>query len=224
MSHDSDQLSIDTFTLGTYQTNCYVVSRPGGNAWLIDVGQHPQPMFDHVEQAGLTVEKIILTHAHVDHVAGLAEATQRYPGVPIYIHDAERDFPGDASLNLSIYIAQPLVAPDPTDTLAHGDTLELDGITFEVRHTPGHSPGGITLYQPDHAVALVGDTLFANSIGRFDFPTSDGPLLMRSIHEQLLTLPDDTRVLPGHNAETTVGHERTHNQYLRDTKLNQAIE
>lgn len=218
MKNDS-VLDLETFTLGDFQTNCFVVYRPGRAAWLIDVGQDPGPMLDFVEQAELSVEKIILTHAHADHIAGVAEALQRFPGTPIYIHEAEKDFPADASLNLSIYISQPIVAPDPTDTLTHGQSLDLDGLLFEIRHTPGHSPGGITLVQPDNHLAIVGDTLFANSIGRFDFPTSDGPLLIKSIHEQLLTLPDDTRALPGHGPETTIGRERESNPYLRKTDL-----
>ncbi len=216
---DKPALTIDIFPCGDFQTNCFVVSRPSGVAWLVDVGQHPGVMLDYVEESGLKIEKIVLTHAHADHIAGVAEAVQRFPGTPIYIHEAEQDFPGDAALNLSLYIGRPLVAPDPTHTLAHRDTLDLDGLTFDIRHTPGHSPGGITLYQTQHATAIVGDTLFAQSIGRFDFPTSDGPLLIRSIHEQLLTLPDDTRVLPGHGEETTIGHERAHNPYLRETDL-----
>ncbi|MEM1108429.1 MAG: MBL fold metallo-hydrolase [Planctomycetota bacterium] len=216
---DSSTLSIDIFALGDFQTNCFVVSRPSKSAWLIDVGQRPAEMLDHVEAAGLSVEKIILTHAHADHIEGVAEALQRFPDTPIYIHKAEKDFLSDASLNLSLYLSQPVVAPDPTDVLVHGQALELDGIVFEVRHTPGHSPGGITLYQPELATAIVGDTLFAQSIGRYDFPTSDGPLLIKSIHKQLLTLPDDTRVLPGHGPETTIGRERQANPYLQQTDL-----
>lgn len=222
MTDELRTLKIDIFALGDFQTNCFVVSRPSGAAWLIDVGQTPGEMLAHVEDAGLKVEKIILTHAHADHIAGLGEAVEKFfggPAVPVYIHVDEKTFCGDPVLNLSQFISQPIVAPTPTDTLAHGDTLELDGLTFEIRHTPGHSPGGITLYQPDNAVALVGDTLFAGSIGRFDFPTSDGQTLLRSIHEQLMTLPDDTRVLPGHGPETTIGQERVGNPYLRQTDL-----
>ncbi|MEM7627118.1 MAG: MBL fold metallo-hydrolase [Planctomycetota bacterium] len=215
----STELTIEVFALGDFQTNCFVVARPGGAAWLVDVGQAPGAMLDYIDDAGLNVEKIILTHAHADHVAGLAEAMEKFPGVPVYIHGDEKEFCGDPVLNLSQFISQPIVAPTPTDTLAHGDTLELDGLTFSVRHTPGHSPGGITLVQPENAVALVGDTLFAGSIGRFDFPTSDGQTLLKSIHEQLLTLPDNTRVLPGHGPETTIGQERASNPYLRQTDL-----
>ncbi|HEX7010211.1 MAG TPA: MBL fold metallo-hydrolase, partial [Phycisphaeraceae bacterium] len=132
------------------------------------------------------------------------------------IHEAERAFLSDAALNLSIVLPEPVVAPEPTATFRHGDRLELDGLVFEVRHTPGHSPGGACFYQTEHGVAFVGDALFAGSIGRYDFPTSDGPTLFRSIREQLLTLPDATRILPGHGPATTIGRERRTNPYLRD--------
>ena len=216
---DSQDLTLKTFPLGSYQTNCYVLSRPSGKAWIIDAGEEPGEMFDYIESAELHVEKIILTHAHVDHIAGLGEAMQRFPEAPVLIHESERDFPGDASLNLSIYIARPITAPDPTGVLKHGERLVLDGLEFKIRHTPGHSPGGITLYQAESAIALVGDTLFAGSIGRFDFPTSDGPRLIRSIHEELLTLPDDTQIFPGHGPSSTIAVERSSNPYLRDTDL-----
>ncbi len=195
-------------------TNCYVVAS-GDRCWLVDVGFEPVAMLDDVATRGLTVEKIILTHAHVDHVAGLAEAAARFPNAPIVIHEAERAFPAEPQLNLSAFLAEPVSAPEPTETLEHGDTLTLGNLAFEVRHTPGHSPGGITLYQPDHGLALVGDTLFAGSIGRHDFPTSNYADLERSIREQLYTLPDATRVLPGHMAETTIGHEKRTNPFVK---------
>jgi glyoxylase-like metal-dependent hydrolase (beta-lactamase superfamily II) len=212
------KLQIESFALGPFQTNCYVVS-VGRAAWLVDVGGDPRPMLDHVAERELQVEKMVLTHAHADHIAGLAEAAERYPGVPVYIHEAEEDFLTDTTLNLSAGFGLPVVAPEATDLLTHGNTLTLGGLDFEVRHTPGHSPGGIALVQQETGTALVGDTLFARSIGRFDFPTSDGPALIRSIHEQLLTLPDPTAVYPGHGPATTIGAERAENPYLRESGL-----
>ena len=207
-------LRIETFCLGEWMTNCYVVA-VGDRCWIVDAGFAPEPMLQFVEQHQLAVDKIVLTHAHVDHVGGLAETAERFPGTAILIHAAERDFPANPELNLSAFIAMPIQAPEPTGTVEHGQRLDLNGCAFEVRHTPGHSPGGITLYQADHAVALVGDTLFDGSIGRHDFPTSNFADLESSIREQLYTLPDDTRVLPGHMAETTIGKEKATNPFVR---------
>ncbi|MEM9883831.1 MAG: MBL fold metallo-hydrolase [Planctomycetota bacterium] len=217
--NNPNTLSITAFALGPFQTNCYVVTAPDGCAWLVDVGSDPAAMLDHVETQDLTVEKIVLTHAHADHIAGLGEAVERHPDALVLIHENETDFLTDTTLNLSAGFGFPVVAPEASGTLRHGDRLTLSGHTFEVRHTPGHSPGGITLYQAQDGVTLVGDTLFAGSIGRFDFPTSDGPALLRSIHAQLLTLPDETKVYPGHGPATTIGDERATNPYLRQTEL-----
>jgi glyoxylase-like metal-dependent hydrolase (beta-lactamase superfamily II) len=140
-----------------------------------------------------------------------------WPDMPILLHEAEHDFLLEPQLNLSAFLAEPIVAPAATGSLAHGDTLSLQGVHFEIRHTPGHSPGGVTLYQPDNAVAIVGDTLFASSIGRSDFPTSNGNVLMQSIREQLLTLPDATRILPGHGPASTIGAERAGNPFLHSS-------
>ncbi|MBX2853007.1 MAG: MBL fold metallo-hydrolase [Phycisphaeraceae bacterium] len=208
-----DPLSIQTFTLGQWQTNCFVLS-VGKSCWIVDAGFDPEPMLDAIDGRGLHIEQVVLTHAHLDHIAGLHTVRHRYPDVPVLVHADEEDFLTDTRLNLSAAIIDPVVAPEATGLMHHGEQLTLNGVPFEIRHTPGHSPGGITLYQPDNHLAIVGDTLFAGSIGRFDFPTSDGPRLMQSISEQLMTLPDDTRVLPGHGPETSIGQERATNPYL----------
>jgi glyoxylase-like metal-dependent hydrolase (beta-lactamase superfamily II) len=204
---------MQSFTLGQWQTNCFVLS-VGRSCWIVDAGFEPDAMLDAIEERGLVVEKVVLTHAHLDHIAGLHAVRHRHPDVPILVHADEEDFLTDTRLNLSAAIVEPVVAPEATGLLHHGEQLDLAGVPFDIRHTPGHSPGGITLVQADHQLAIVGDTLFAGSIGRFDFPTSDGPRLMQSIAEQLMSLPDDTRVLPGHGPETTIGRERASNPYL----------
>ena len=211
----SQSLHIQTFTLGQWMTNCYVVATDAGAAWIIDAGFEPGGMLDHVRDRGLRVEQVVLTHAHVDHIAGLAEVMRQVGDVPILIHEAEKDFLIDTSLNLSMYLAEPIVAPEATRLLRHGETLQLGPHAFDVRHTPGHSPGGICLYQPEHAVAIVGDTLFNGSIGRHDFPTSDFSALERSIRQQLYSLPDATTVLPGHGGPTTIGREKRGNPFVR---------
>ncbi|MCC6683074.1 MAG: MBL fold metallo-hydrolase [Phycisphaeraceae bacterium] len=206
-------MKLQCFTLGDWMTNCYLVS-DGDLCWIVDAGFQPQPLLDAIQQQKLQPQAVVLTHAHVDHIAGLHEIRDRYPQLPILIHDNEREFLTDAALNLSLYFIDPFVGPEATGSLAHGQQLTLGNTSFEIRHTPGHSPGNVCLYQKEAGVALVGDTLFADSIGRSDFPTSNPHDLIKSIHEQLLTMPDDTRVLPGHGPETTIGRERRHNPFL----------
>jgi len=204
-------------TLGPWQTNCYLVwVGDGPGCWIVDAGFEPQPLFDAIEREGLEPTQVILTHAHVDHIGGLAEVRSGWPEIPILIHAAERGFCGDPEQNLSAWMPPEIRAPEPTGTLAPGQVLRLDGVGFEVRHTPGHSPGGITLYQPQTAAAIVGDTLFNGSIGRYDFPHSDGPTLLRSIRDELLSLPEETTVYPGHGPTTHIGDERRHNPFVRD--------
>lgn len=210
---DLPPLSIQSFRLGQWQTNCYVLS-VGKCCWIVDAGFDPEPMLDAIDDQGLTVEKVVLTHAHLDHIAGLHQVKQRHPDAPILIHQDEEAFLTDTRLNLSAGFVQPVVAPEADGTLEHGQTLELGGVRFQARHTPGHSPGGMSFCCEELGVAIVGDTLFAGSIGRYDFPTSDGPALIHGIKTQLLSLDDSTRVLPGHGPETTIGQERSHNPYL----------
>ena len=215
------KLHIEEFTLGDWMTNCFVVvpqhsdGSSSSACWLVDVGFAPDSMIEYVKREQLQPQAVLLTHAHLDHIAGLGAVRKHWPDLPILIHDAEVDFLVDPMLNLSAMAPVPLVAePASTGTLSHGEVLDLAGVRCELRHTPGHSPGGLTFYFPDHEIAIVGDTLFRDGIGRFDFPTSDEAILMASLREQLMTLPDETRVLPGHMDETTIGRERKMNPYL----------
>ncbi len=208
-------VDIRTFCLGPWQTNCFVVRTGDRSCWFVDAGFSPEPMIRHVQSNGLEPRAVLLTHAHVDHIAGLAALREAWPQLPILIHEDEQRFLTEPALNLSLVLDERFVAPPATGTLQQGQDVELDGAAFEVRHTPGHSPGGITLYHEPCGVAIVGDTLFAASIGRTDFPTSNHEQLMASIRDQLLTLPDDTRVLPGHGPETTIGRERAQNPFVR---------
>lgn len=212
--HQTDQLKITGFPLGMFQTNCYVVEA-GEQAWIVDGGQDPAALITYLQDNELVPQAVLQTHGHLDHIAGLFEIRSAFPELPILIHEDETEFLTDTGLNLSAGHGFPIMAPEATGTIAHGEVLTLNGVAFEARHTPGHSPGGLSFISAGNKVALVGDTLFAGSIGRYDFPTSDGPLLLKSIQEQLYTLPDDIACLPGHGPATTVGQEKRTNPYVR---------
>lgn len=213
---------IAEFTLGPFATNCYVVVPPEppetGRArpcWIIDASFEPKRLLKHIADAGLTPEALILTHAHVDHIAGVRDVLTAHPGLAVVIHEAEAGWLADPEANLSAMMGFGITAPPATRLLKDGDTLTLGSTAWRIAHTPGHSPGGIALYHTESRTAIVGDTLFAGSVGRTDFPGSDPALLERSIQERLYTLPDDTRVLSGHGPETTIGREKRSNPFVR---------
>jgi glyoxylase-like metal-dependent hydrolase (beta-lactamase superfamily II) len=204
------------WALGPFETNCYLVTAPNTtDCWIVDPGLGPGEVIDTVRRSGLRPAAIILTHAHLDHVAGVPDVLRAFPGVPIIGHESERDWPGDPELNLSAGYGIPISAPGATVFVEDGASLSLGGDVWRVIHTPGHSPGGITLYNAAAGIAIVGDTLFAGSIGRSDFPGSDEATLHASIRDRLYTLPDSTRVLPGHGPETTIGREKRANPFVR---------
>lgn len=204
------------FTLGPFQTNCYVVT-PGPQAktcWIVDASFEPDELIDHVQDRGLKPEALILTHAHVDHIAGVRAVLAAFPGTPLLIHEAEEGWLTDPLLNLSAMMGQPVTTPHATRLLREGETLTLGSDAWQLLHTPGHSPGGITLYHEPARIAIVGDSLFAGSIGRTDFPGSDHETLIRSIRQKLYTLPKDVKVWPGHGLPTTIGRERLSNPFV----------
>jgi glyoxylase-like metal-dependent hydrolase (beta-lactamase superfamily II) len=199
-------------TNGVYQENCYLLADPEtGAAVLIDPGEEAALFLRRIESEQLTLEAIWLTHAHLDHILGVKAVVER-TGVPVYLHPADRQlYDGVAQQGawLGVRADQP---PAPDHEIAHGDTLTVGGLDFEVRHVPGHSPGSVAIM--GHGIAFVGDAVFAGSVGRVDLPGGDGAALLASITEQLLPLPDETVVYSGHGPETTIGVERRSNPFL----------
>jgi glyoxylase-like metal-dependent hydrolase (beta-lactamase superfamily II) len=207
---------IKPFPLSDWQTNCFVVHADNSkDCWIVDCGFEPAALLDYITDNNLKPVRIVLTHAHVDHIGSLEHIHDLWPDVPILIHEDEQEFLSNPVHNLSAFTGQPIIAPAATKLLKHGDILSFNDQEFEIRHTPGHSPGGIALIHHASNQAIVGDALFAGSIGRTDFPTSDVHQLMESIHTQLMSLPDDMKIYPGHGPTSTIGRERQTNPFLQ---------
>jgi glyoxylase-like metal-dependent hydrolase (beta-lactamase superfamily II) len=202
-------------TVGLLQENCYIAGcEKTHEAVVIDPGDNARAILKLVRDSGLTVKKILNTHAHLDHVMAV-DAVRAATGAPFYLHAAElpvlRDVPERASLWLDSDV-EPI--DDPDEYLEHGQIITFGEEELEVRYTPGHAPGHVVFVHHAEKMVFGGDTLFLGSVGRYDLPGADGPTLFRSIREQLFTLPDDYTVLPGHGSATTIGDERVHNPFV----------
>jgi glyoxylase-like metal-dependent hydrolase (beta-lactamase superfamily II) len=217
-------IAIEGLELGPFGTNCYAVAdTEAGVCWVVDASWGIGRLVDRIRARGWRVEAIVLTHAHADHIAELEEVRKAFASPPVIIHRAEAPWLADPVANLSAAMGDPIICHDPERVVHGGETLTLGGSRWKVMHTPGHSPGGIALWCAEAGVVFVGDTLFRGSVGRFDFPTADGPTLARSIRNELYALPKETRVLPGHGPETTIGWEMEHNPYVRADGVAQEV-
>ncbi len=207
---------LESLVVGPIATNCYLVGK-GPEIAIIDPGGSTEAIINAVESRGLKPASIIITHAHADHILSVGGIAEAYPGIKILIHSAEASFLTNPSENLSMFMGMQLVAPEATDLVEDGDLVDAGGIPFEVIHVPGHSPGGICLYNADadsHPILIAGDTVFDGSIGRTDFPHSDHAAFISKIKEKILSLPPDTTILPGHGPATTVEKEKRYNPFL----------
>jgi hydroxyacylglutathione hydrolase len=204
---------VKTLPVGMTQANCYILGcAQTQRAAIIDPGDEEERILEAVQEAGLTVTHVLLTHAHFDHM-GAADGVVKATQAPLALH------PDDLTLlNMAggamLFGIQPPPIPDLDLRLEAGQELAIGQLTLRVLHTPGHTPGHVTFYEPDQGAIFDGDVLFAQGIGRTDLPGGSYQTLMRSIKQQLLTLPDETLVYPGHGPATTVGRERVSNPWL----------
>jgi glyoxylase-like metal-dependent hydrolase (beta-lactamase superfamily II) len=200
--------------VGLLQCNCSILGdETSREAIVIDPGDDIPAIQALLDRHGLTVKTIIITHAHIDHIAG-AQKLKQLTGAPIFYN--ENDLPLVKMMDVQaswLRIPVPHVTP-PDAPLSDGQNVSVAGISGTVLHTPGHTQGSICLYLPEQSLLLAGDTLFAGSVGRTDLPGGDSHQLIRSIHDRLLTLPDEVRVVPGHGPNTTIGEEREENPFL----------
>ncbi len=198
------------FAIGDLFTNCYLVWS-GFEAGVIDPGGPVDEVIRVITERNLQLKWIVNTHGHADHIFG-NKTLRQYYNAELYIHTADREMLLSPAKNLSAVLGKSLVSLDATATLKDGDLLELGDERFLIIETPGHTPGGISLYTK--GMLFSGDTLFYESIGRTDLPGGNYRQLVTSIKENLFSLPPETLVLPGHEGSTSIAHEIQHNPYI----------
>src|SRR5579871_1948330 len=206
---------VETFPVGPLQCNCTLLGdEEAGEAIVIDPGDEISRISRRLAELGLKLKQILITHGHIDHVGG-AVKLKRLTGAPILLN--ENDLPLLKMMDMQaawLGIQTPEVAP-PDASLEEGTKVGLDRYPAQVLHTPGHTQGSVSLHFAPLNMVIAGDTLFAGSIGRTDLPGGNGRQIIESIHTRLLSLPDETRIIPGHGPETTIGAEREDNPFLQ---------
>ncbi len=210
-------MKIITLPVGALQVNCYVLGcEQTGQAIVIDPGDNATAIQDVLRRHALRLDRILATHAHFDHLLGCREL-QAVTAAPLFLHRDDRPLVAAMRRTCLAWLGyDPGQPPEIGGDLIPGETIRVGEIALEIRHTPGHSPGSVTLVNHAERLAFTGDALFQGSIGRTDLPGGDLDVLLAGINSQIMSLPDDTAVLPGHGPASTVGAERRGNPFLAD--------
>ncbi|WP_308422904.1 MBL fold metallo-hydrolase [Paraliobacillus quinghaiensis] len=207
-----NNLQIQGLSLGQLGTNCYVIYKDN-QAIIIDPGGDSKILCDWLTKKELIPISILLTHAHFDHIGAVEDIRNHYQ-IPVYLHQAEEDWMEDPTLNGSGLFPVENVVCRPADYIIPIGMMEVGSFSFEVKHTPGHSPGGVSFIFADEKIVVSGDCLFENGIGRTDLPGGNHQQLINSIKEQLLTLGDSYKIYPGHGPMTTIEKEKKFNPFI----------
>jgi hydroxyacylglutathione hydrolase len=211
---DSSKLILETFPVGPLQCNCTILGDPvSREAIVIDPGEEISRIHRRLTELGLKVTQILITHAHIDHIGG-ALRLKRLTGAPILLNENDLTLLRMMEEQAGWLGVAPPETESPDGSLQDGLRVGLENYSAEVLHTPGHTQGSVCLYFQPLKLLVAGDTLFAGSIGRTDLPGGDSGQLLESIHNRLLVLPEETFVVPGHGAITTIGEEKQRNPFL----------
>lgn len=203
-------MKVETLVLGDFQTNCYVVrSESSQSAMIVDAPEPAQPIIEYLNKSGITAEVVVITHAHVDHIAGVEALQIAFPEMKTAASALAGDMLGRPTMNLSAFLGRPSKYTEADIKLEDGGTFSGGGCEFEVILLEGHAPGSVCLLSKGEPPEIfTGDTLFAGGIGRTDLPGGNTKDLLEGIHQRIMLLPDETVVYPGHGVRTTVGEER----------------
>ena len=207
-------MKLKTIVVGPFEVNCYLyLDEASGDGVIIDPGSEEARIIDTVEQLQMTPRAIFLTHGHGDHIAAVKPVKEHFD-IPLYIGRGEEKLLADPAANLSEAVGTPLVVPEPNFVLRDEQAVKVGPVAFRVLATPGHTAGGVCYLDEAANLVFTGDTLFWGSVGRTDLPGGSSEMLLRSIREKLLTLPDQIICYPGHGPQTTIGAERTNNPFI----------